>query len=186
MSTAADPSTQFVSRLPELEDLAAGHFHYLDPDAREEAVQNSVVLAYRCWRRLVERGRDADGLLKSVLWWACKHTRQGRQAGGRARAKPRCVLDYARRRKRGVVIQRGIDLNYFIGQSASVPEIVAFRLDTPSFLGTLSERDQQIARDLATGTGTKEVAEKYGVTPAAISQFRTRFRRKYDAFHGGL
>jgi hypothetical protein len=180
MQTADFP---FVSRLSEMEDLAAGHFRHLDPEAREEAVQNSIVLAYRYWRRLVERGRDAEGLLKGVLWWACRHTRRGRQGGGRAKAKPKCVLDYARRGMGEVIVQRGLDLNHFIGQSASVPDAVAFRVDIPAFLRTLPKRDQQIARDLAIGTGTKEVSQKFGVSAAAISQFRTRFRKKYDAFH---
>jgi hypothetical protein len=184
MPTADD--LPFISRLPEMKDLAAGHFRHLDPEAREEAVQNSVVLAYRYWRRLVERGRDAEGLLKGVLWWACRHTRLGRQGGGRAKAKPKCVLDYARRGMGEVIVQRGLDLNHFIGQSASVPDAVAFRVDIPAFLRTLPERDQQIARDLAIGTGTKEVARKYGVSAPAISQFRTRFRRKYDAFYGRI
>jgi hypothetical protein len=180
MQTADFP---FVSRLSEMEDLAAGHFRHLDPEAREEAVQNSVVLAYRYWRRLVERGRDAEGLLKGVLWWACRHTRQGRQGGGRAKMKPKCVLDYARRGIGNVTVEREIDLNHFIGQTASVPDTVAFRVDIPAFLSTLPQRDREIACDLAIGTGTKEVARKFGVSAAAISQFRTRFRKKYDAFH---
>jgi hypothetical protein len=29
---------------------------------------------------------------------------------------------------------------------------------------------------------TKQAAEKYGVTPAMISQFRARFRQLFDAF----
>jgi hypothetical protein len=182
----ADLQTLFVAHLAEMQDLAAGHFRHLDPDAREEAIQNSVVLAYRYVKRLVERGKDAEGLFKGVLWWACRHTRLGRQGGGRAKLKPKCVLDYARRGIRDVTVERGIDLNYFIGQCASVPDAVAFRLDVPAFLGTLPERDQQIARDLAIGTGTKEVAQKFGVSAAAISQFRTRFRKKYDAFHARI
>jgi hypothetical protein len=174
----------FVSRLAEMQDLAAGHFRHLDPDAREEAVQNSLVLAFRYWRRLVASGKDAQGLLKTVLWWACRHTRHGRQGGGRGKAKPKCVLDYSRRGMGNVVVEPGLNLNHFIGRSASIPDAVAFRVDVPEFLSTLSERDRQIAHDLAVGTGTKEVAKKYRVSPPAISQFRTRFRKKYDAFHG--
>lgn len=182
----ADFQTQFVARLSEMQDLAAGHFHHLDPEAREEAVQNSIVLAYRYAKRLVEQGKDAEGLLKSVLWWACRHTRHGRQGGGRAKAKPKCVLDYARRGIGDVIVESGLNLNHFIGQAASIPDAVAFRVDIPAFLDTLTERDQQIARDLAIGEGTKNVARKYNVSAPAISQFRTRFRKKYDAFYGAI
>jgi hypothetical protein len=176
----------FVFRLSEMENLAAGHFRHLDPDAREEAIQNAIVLAFRYWRRLVASGRDADGLLKTVLWWACHHSRRGRQGGGRARIKPKCVLDYSRRGMGGVTVEPGLNLNFLIGRSASVPDTVAFRVDTPAFLSTLPERDRQIAHDLAIGEGTKEVAKKYRVSAPAISQFRTRFRKKYDAFHGAI
>jgi hypothetical protein len=45
MQTVAD--LPFVSRMSEVQDLAAGHFRHMDPDAREEAVQNTLVLAFR-------------------------------------------------------------------------------------------------------------------------------------------
>jgi hypothetical protein len=42
-----DARTAFETRLAEIDRLAGFHFKHLDPDAREEAIQNSVVLAYR-------------------------------------------------------------------------------------------------------------------------------------------
>jgi hypothetical protein len=48
----------------------------------------------------------------------------------------------------------------------------------------LSERNRRLALDLATGMSTKEAAERHGVTPGAISQFRVRFRRWYEEYHG--
>jgi hypothetical protein len=98
------------------------------------------------------------------------------------KSKPKCVLDYARRRKAKVMVQGGADLNSFIGASASIPEAVAFRLDVPAFLGTLTPKDREIALTLAVH-GTTETARRIGVSPGAISQFRTRFRKKYDEFH---
>jgi hypothetical protein len=78
-----------------------------------------------------------------------------------------------------------VDLNYFVGPSASIPDAVAFRVDVPAFLGTLSERDREISLTLAVH-GTTETARKVGVTPGAISQFRTRFRKEYDEFHAAI
>jgi hypothetical protein len=182
MIAATDARTVFESRLPEIECLAGSHFRHLDPDAREEAVQNSVVLAYRYWLRLAEVGKTGEDCFKSAVWWAAIHTKQGRKGGGSGRVKPKCVLDYARRHKRGVAIQVGVDLNYFVQSTASTPDAVSFRLDVPAFLGTLPERDREIAMTLAEGQGTTETARKFGVSPGAISQFRTRFRKKYDEF----
>jgi predicted RNA polymerase sigma factor len=186
MPPATDPRTAFEDRLPEIERLAGSHFRHLDPDAREEAVQNAVVLAYRYWARLAGRGKDDDGCFRNAIWWACRHTRMGRRAAGCGAAKARCVLDYARRRKGGVTIQDGTDVNFLIGTSASVPDEVALRLDLPAFLGTLPGRDRGIALSLAGGLGTTETARAFGVTPGAISQFRTRFRRRYEGFHPAI
>jgi hypothetical protein len=178
--------TVFETHLPEIERLAGSHFRHLDPDAKEEAVQNAVVLAYRYWLRLAERGKTGEDCFKSAVWWAAKHTKQGRKGGGGGKAKAKCVLDYARRGKGHVVVQGGVDVNYLIGRSASVPDAVAFRMDVPAFLGTLTERDRGIALSLASGRGTTETAGAFGVTPGAISQFRTRFRKKYDEFHAEI
>jgi hypothetical protein len=176
-----DARTAFEARLPEINRLAGSHFKHLDPDAREEAVQNSVVLAYRYWLRLAEVGKTGEDCFKSAVWWAARHTKQGRQARG-CGSEAKCVLDYARRRKGDVAVQGGVDLNSFVGSTTSIPDAVAFRLDVPAFLGTLTERDREIALTLAVD-GTTETARKFGVTPGAISQFRTRFRKKYDEFN---
>lgn len=186
MIAATDARIVFESRLPEIECLAGSHFCHLDPDAREEAVQNSVVLAYRYWLRLAEVGKTGENCFKSAVWWATIHTKQGRKGGGCGRGKPKCVLDYARRRKNDVAIQGGVDLNDVTGPVASTPDAVSFRLDVPAFLGTLNERDRDIALTLADGHGTTETARKYGVSPGAISQFRTRFRKKYGEFHAEI
>jgi hypothetical protein len=186
MIAATDARTVFESRLPEIECLAGSHFRRLDPDAREEAVQNSVVLAYRYWLQLVEVGKSGEDCFRSAIWWAAVHTKQGRRGGGCGRGKAKCVLDYARRGKRGVAIHDGTGVDYLIGATASVPDAVASRLDVPAFLETLPERDRGIAMTLADGHGTTETARKFGVSPGAISQARTRLRWKYDEFHAAI
>jgi hypothetical protein len=110
----------------------------------------------------------------------------GSQGGGCGKVKAKCVLDYARRRKGGVAIHEGTEVDYLIGPAASTPDAVASRLDVPAFIGTLNERDRRIAMTLADGHGTTETARKYGVSPGAISQARTRLRKKYEEFHAAI
>lgn len=143
MTTTPDAQTAFENRLHEIECLAGSHFRHLDPDAREEAVQNATVLAYRYWLRLAERGKTGDDCFSSAVWWAAVHTKQGRRGGGSGKVKAKCVMDYARRGRGGVAIQGGLDLNYFVGQTSTIPDAVAFRVDTAAFLGTLNERDRE-------------------------------------------
>jgi hypothetical protein len=184
MSTVTCPTSEFEARIDEIRGLAAPHFARMNPEARDEAMQNTLGLCWVFWLRLVKQGKaDDEANFKSMIWYAVKHTRMGRLPQGNGSRKAKCVLNYASRRLRGVNIEP-INLNYYIGQSAPVPDAAAFRVDTPAFMNTLSERDRGIANDLAAGMMTKEVARKWGVTPGAISQFRTRFRKWWTEFHG--
>jgi hypothetical protein len=65
---------------------------------------------------------------------------------------------------------------------ASVPDQVAAKLDVGAWFATLSHRMKRIARDLAHGFSTSEVAEKNGVTPGRISQVRRALERSWGAF----
>jgi hypothetical protein len=132
----------------------------------------------------VQQGKSGDEtVFRSMIWYAVQQTKVGRLPQGGGSRSAQCVLNNARRRLRGVNIEP-LNLNHFVGQSASVPDAAAFRVDTPAFLNSLSERDRGIANDLAAGMMTKDVARKWGVTPGAISQFRTRFRKWWAEFHG--
>ena len=59
-----DARTAFENRHPSRVECLAAHFRHLDPDAREEAVQNATVLAYRYWLRLVEVGKTSEDCFK--------------------------------------------------------------------------------------------------------------------------
>jgi DNA-binding NarL/FixJ family response regulator len=55
-------------------------------------------------------------------------------------------------------------------------------MDTRAWFGTLTKRMKQIAKDLACGCSTSEVARKYGVTAGRISQLRRTFEESWAAF----
>src|SRR5438445_804262 len=79
MVTSENLHETFTRQLPELEVTAMARFRRLDPEARQEAVQNTRALAWKYWVRLVERGRTVDdGLLRSVWWYAMQQTKMGR------------------------------------------------------------------------------------------------------------
>ena len=65
---------------------------------------------------------------------------------------------------------------------ASVPDQVAAKMDVGAWFATLSRRMKQIARDLAYGFSTSEVAEKHGVTAGRISQLRRTLEESWAAF----
>ena len=165
----------FVRQLPNLRSLAASQFSELDREARAEAIQNTMALAWKQFRRLAKRGKDAAKLAKSCVWYAAKQTRMGRLPQRCPNAK-----DVVESRK----LER-VSLRDYESHKAAIPDIVSFRIDTPEFFGTLTERQRSIALDLAAGLSTSKVARKHGVTAAAISQFRQRFKVMHDRYFNG-
>lgn len=180
MSNFTTHRDSFSSLLPDLIRMASAAFRHFDPEAREEAVQNSLALAWYFFQSLIEKGRgDEQGIIKSCLWFSIRQTRAGRTVPNGGAAKPKDAYNYA---KKGRVRFEEIDLRRFVADDTPIPEAVAFRLDVPAFLDTLNDRQRLIAEDLMAGETTSAVADKHGITPGAVSQFRTRFRQLFDAF----
>jgi hypothetical protein len=61
---------------------------------------------------------------------------------------------------------------------------VAAKMDVGDWFSTLSRRMKQIAKDLAFGFSTSEVAGKYGVTAGRISQLRRVLEESWGEFQG--
>ncbi len=64
------------------------------------------------------------------------------------------------------------------------PDAAAFRCDFPVWLGMQAERDRRVALDLMTGERTLDVAQRYGLSPARVSQKRRLFHDGWLKFHG--
>lgn len=171
----------FTSLLPDLTRMATAAFRDLRPEAREEAVQNTLALTWKAFHALIGQGRaDEPGILKSVLWYSIRQTRAGRKVDGESRAK-----DAYKNARKGRVRFESVELRHFVGDDTPVPDAVSFRIDVPAFFATLSDRQQRMAHDLMAGETTSAVAGKFGVTPGAISQFRCRFKELFDAYMAG-
>jgi hypothetical protein len=63
-----------------------------------------------------------------------------------------------------------------------VLDLVAAKLDVAAWLKTLCRRTRRIAADLAKRFTTSEVARKYGVTAARISQLRQELKGSWSEF----
>jgi DNA-directed RNA polymerase specialized sigma24 family protein len=170
----------YVGYLEDMRRMASAKFRHLDLEAREEAVQNSLALAWQAYRRLVLQGRgDEPGLLKSCLYYSIRQTKAGRTL---ARSGAAGVKDIHVRARLGRAKIERMDIRHLVSDTTPVPDQVSFRIDIPRFLGTLPDRQRRLALALAMGLTTKEAAAKYGVTPSAISQFRQRFRDLLEQF----
>jgi DNA-binding CsgD family transcriptional regulator len=91
-------------------------------------------------------------------------------------SKSRELWDHARNTGHSIVF--GVDLDAFISERDTIPNIVSFRLDTPAWLDSLPEQQRQRAMELAEGTSTKELADRWGISAAAVSNCRRRLNEK--------
>lgn len=171
----------FADQLPDLTIMAAAAFRYLDPEARAEAIQNTLALAWKAYEALIRQGRGSEGgIIKSCLWYSIRQTRAGRKAEGESRAK-----DVHKNAHRGRVSFEHAELKHFASDDTPIPDQVSFRLDVPAFLSTLTDRQRRMAELLMMGNTTSEVAREVGVTPGRVSQFRSEFLELITVFMAG-
>jgi len=153
-------------------------------DGLEEAVHNTITLAYENVLRCAANGKIRDGydltrFTKQSLWWAVRHTCAGRSIVSKPSAEKKSGDVYERMARHDQC-----DIADFVGRSTPVPDAASFRVDAPAFLATLTGRQRGMATGLMAGMTTTDVAREHGVTPAAVSQFRTRFRMLWREYFG--
>ena len=175
--------SNFVAILPEIEPKLRLAFCRLDPEAREDAVEEGVVHSLLAYIRLHEQGRADVATPSSLAWYSSRQVKRGRPASGRMNGKD--PLSRYAQIGNGIHIQRQqsnwIDV-MAEDKRASVFDQVAARMDVSAWFATLTERMNEIARDLAFGFSTSEVARKHGVTAARISQLRRVLENSWAVF----
>ncbi len=184
-------SKQFLQILPQIEKQLSFAFRHLMPEARQEAIQDGVVHCFVAYVQLERRGRRDRAFPSTLARFAVHRIREGCNAGCHSNSLDP-LSPYAQR-KRGLFVQR-LDryrretaewLDPLVDdRRASIPDQVAMRIDVPAWLATLTRRLRRIAKDLAVGNSTSEVARKHHVTAGRISQIRRQLDESWHRFHG--
>jgi len=182
---------RFVALLPMILNNVAPAFHKLRPEAKAEAVQEALANACVAYARLVERGKESLAFATVLARYAVAQVRTGRQVGGRINIRD-VSSGYAQFRKQFRLERLDrYDPEQGCWQEAvvedyktPVPDQVSFRIDFPAWLSSLSRRDRKIAKNLADGQSTSEVARRFGLSLGRVSQLRREFERSWLAFHG--
>ena len=186
---SSDWQTGFMTLLPEIKQRLQQAFRQRDAAAREEAIGDATVLCLLSFVKLHEQGRAETLTASNLAWYAAKQIRSGRSAGCRLNSKEPLAL-YAQQR-RGIRVEHLNDNNpddhswidsLVQDRRSTVLDHVAARMDVAAWLKTLCRRTRRIATDLATGCTTSEVARKYGVTAARISQLRRELAESWGEF----
>ena len=174
----------FLAMLPVIETHARCTFRRLDPEAREEAVQEVIANACCAFARLAQRGKIALAYPTVLARYGVAQVKDGRKVGGHLNVRD-VSSAYAQRRK-GIVVER---LDHFDDEENAWQEIVmedkhtgpaeiaATRLDFAAWLRILPGRLRRIAQTLATGETTTATAKRFNVSPGRISQLRKELFR---------
>jgi hypothetical protein len=180
MFSMSEARARFEERFPELQSKAKAYFDDYRPEAKDEAVANSLFLTWHHWVSLVKNGKADDTLLTSTIYYSCRQTRSGRMMKTVKASKFRDLFDHERRNGHAIVC--GINLDAFVSERDTIPNIVAFKIDVPAWLDSLTENQRQRAMELAEGTSTKELAQRWNVSAPAVSFYRRQLNESYERF----
>jgi len=178
----------FLAILPRIERHGQVHFRDLRcHDRRQEA----VALCWLWFVRLARRGKDATRFPAALAAFAARAVRAGRLC---RQERSGDALSPRARRRHGCAarslpvhgIRPGSALEDASADNTQSPpdEQAAFRIDFPAWLTTLTDRDRRLVADLMVGERTRDVAGKYGLSPARVSQLRREFQADWSRFCG--
>ena len=184
---------KFLAMLPKVIRYARTAFRELDPEAREDLVQECIANCCCAYARLVERGRQHVAFPVKLANFAVRQIRDGRRVGRKANVKD--AYDQHARIRNGHQLkhigaprdQRGGWREQLVENKRTSPaDLAAFKLDFDAWLRTLSGRDRRMATDLGMGERTGDVAKKYGVSASRVSQLRRQLQTSWEEFVGDI
>jgi hypothetical protein len=184
---------KFVAMLPEIQQRLRRAFRLLNPASREDAVDEGVIHCLLSYARLHARGGAESATPSTLAWYAALQVKKGRPAGTRMNNKE--ILSRYGQLESGIHVESlhtgsGTHEQWIDAlaedKRASVADQVAAKMDVGAWFATLTRRMRQIAKDLALGFSTSEVARKHGVTPGRISQLRRELHDGWLTFQGEL
>jgi hypothetical protein len=159
---------------------------------REDAIQEMIDLAWKWHVTLAEKGKDATRFPTALATYAARAVKCGHLFCGKERAKD--VLSPLAQREQHFSVEKLPDFSTLSGNPfeealhdntvSPVLDQVVFRLDFPAWLGTLGPRNRSIAEDMALGEKTQNLARKYRISEARISQMRRYFQQDWGCFCG--
>jgi len=195
--TPADPAalaglqaTFLTSVLPRVVAHGRIYFRGLRAERQEECIAEMVALAWKWHLRLAERGKDATRFPTALATFAARAVRCGRKLAGMDRARD--ALSPLAQQRQGFAVGKLPDRGTLNGSPleealrdntrSPVDEQVAFRLDFPAWLRTLTPRDRRLVEGMALGHRTLDLARRFRLSAGRVSQLRREFKRGWDRF----
>lgn len=191
LATSRRWQSNFLVVLPAVETHASIQFRRLKPEARAEAMAETVARAFVEYGCLAQRHRLAHAYPGSLATFAVQRVREHRQVGGHRNCRD--VLNPLTHKKKGISVASLTPWDGALGawrdlllesRRVSPADQACFNLDFQAWLRTWPSRHRQIIAALAAGHGTLAVARKFGVSEGRVSQLRRRYEASWQQFQG--
>lgn len=177
----------FLAMLPAIRRSLRAAFRGLDPEAREEAVQEGICNALAAYVRLYRRGELDRAYPTPLACYAARQIRSGRKVGGKLNVRDvssahcQCLKHVVLERLDKWDREEQAWMEIVVEDRHSSPaDVVRVRLDFAAWLKTLPRRDRKVALDLANGHRTSDIARKYDLSDGRISQLRKELHLSWD------
>ncbi len=182
---------EFVRAMPRIERHAEIVFRTVRcPHRKADLISEVVALAYKWWLRLRRRGKNPNRFVSAIATFAAKAARSGRRVCGQEKARD-VLSPRAQQLHRFTVATlptfstlTANPLTEALADNTRTPvdEQVAFRLDFPAWMTTYDQRRRDIIEGMASGERTQDLAERFRVSSARISQMRFEFWMSWESF----
>jgi hypothetical protein len=175
--------------VPSITRRAEIHFRQLDPETRDDLVQEVVANCLVAFERLSSIGKAHQAYASALARYAIRQVKLGRRVGSRLKARD-ASSQYALQRS-GRVVER---LDVWDAATACWKEIVvedrraspaetaACRIDFQAWLRLLPIRERRLAKLLATGEKVSVAAQRFSLTSGRVSQMRRQLETSWEAF----
>jgi hypothetical protein len=195
ITSLAAAQARFTERYREFLSKTRRYFDDRTPERRDDCTSRAIAFAWRMIVGELRHNRLTDVRMYSCLKFAWRQSRSNRTEYRGDGNSPRDLAARWRRgayrdAKRRAPSPGGLKLNDPHAKALTeapsdrtpVPEVVAFRLDTPRWLDSLTPEQRDRTIDLGMGYTTTECAKMWGVGLTAVSQYRAFLADSYLAF----
>jgi hypothetical protein len=197
---------RFLRLLPKIETHARIAFRGVRcPVKKEDRVAECVALGWKWFLRLSEQGKDVFDFPMAFAALVARAVRCGRKLCGQERAGD--VLSFVAQQRHGFRVELlptstrnpheqlyatphsqalldAFEERLRDNTQTPVADQVAFRIDFPAWLQTLTGRERRLVRAMACNERTKNLSKQFALSPGRISQLRREFRDSWRRFHG--
>jgi len=175
--------------LPAVKSIGSIRFRSLPETEREESLAEAIAGAMINFVRLLQRGRNPASFAKRLAQVAVLRVLAGRLSS--SADSSRDVLSRQAQRHRGFAVESlsaaratnsGWQSVLVENHKATPADVAASRIDFAAWLGRMKPRRREIAELLGAGYDTREVAYRFQLSPARVSQIRREFESSWREF----